>query len=144
MKSVRLTVTGRVQGVGYRIWAERTAATLGLRGWVRNRTDGSVELRATGDNAAIAALIAACRQGRARRRHGCCSRGRRGDDGSAGVQREDDGLTLTPPTPACGSLTPPARGRGCRAPLAGARRVRVYPTSIGRAGSTAHSDIEAS
>jgi acylphosphatase len=63
MRTVRLVVTGRVQGVGYRIWAERTAAALGIRGWVRNRVDGSVELRATGEDAAIGALIEACRQG---------------------------------------------------------------------------------
>jgi acylphosphatase len=63
MRSVRLTITGRVQGVGYRIWAERTAVQLGLRGWVRNRADGSVELLATGEDAAIAGLIEACRQG---------------------------------------------------------------------------------
>lgn len=63
MRSVRLTITGRVQGVGYRIWAERTAATLGVTGWVRNRSDGSVELQATGAETAIAALLEACRQG---------------------------------------------------------------------------------
>lgn len=63
MRSVRLTVTGRVQGVGYRLWAERTAAALGITGWVRNRSDGSVELQATGAETAIAALLEACRQG---------------------------------------------------------------------------------
>jgi len=41
-KTVRLHITGRVQAVGYRLWATRTAASLGLRGWVRNRADGSV------------------------------------------------------------------------------------------------------
>ena len=63
MRTVRLAITGRVQGVGYRIWAERTALSLGISGWVRNRFDGSVELLATGDDDAIAALIEACRQG---------------------------------------------------------------------------------
>jgi acylphosphatase len=63
MRSVRLVITGRVQGVGYRIWAERTVAPLGIRGWVRNRSDGAVELRATGDEAAVEALIDACRHG---------------------------------------------------------------------------------
>ena len=63
MRTVRLVIAGRVQGVGYRMWAERTAAQLGIRGWVRNRRDGSVELLATGDDEAIAALIEACRQG---------------------------------------------------------------------------------
>ena len=63
MRSVRLTITGRVQGVGYRIWAERTALSLKLRGWVRNRRDGGVELLATGTDNAVAALIEACREG---------------------------------------------------------------------------------
>jgi acylphosphatase len=63
MRTVCLIITGRVQGVGYRMWAEGKAAMLGLRGWVRNRTDGSVELQATGDADAIGALIEACRQG---------------------------------------------------------------------------------
>ena len=63
MRSVRLSITGRVQGVGYRFWAERTASGLGLRGWVRNRADGSVELLAIGEDNAVATLIAACRQG---------------------------------------------------------------------------------
>ena len=63
MRSVRLTITGRVQGVGYRMWAERAGVALGLRGWVRNRMDGSVELQATGEDEAVAKLIEACRHG---------------------------------------------------------------------------------
>ena len=62
-RTVRLTITGRVQGVGYRFWAERAAAALGVRGWVRNRADGSVELLASGSDSALDALIEACRQG---------------------------------------------------------------------------------
>ena len=60
---MRLAISGRVQGVGYRMWAERTAAALGLRGWVRNRLDGSVELLVTGEADAMAKMIEACRQG---------------------------------------------------------------------------------
>ncbi|HEY1300735.1 MAG TPA: acylphosphatase [Stellaceae bacterium] len=63
VRAVRLVVTGRVQGVGYRAWATRVAAGLGLRGWVRNRRHGSVELLAIGDEPAVAAMIAACREG---------------------------------------------------------------------------------
>lgn len=63
MKTVRLRLSGRVQGVGYRAWAIETAKTLGLHGWVRNRADGSVELSATGSTKAIANLIEACRKG---------------------------------------------------------------------------------
>ena len=62
-RSVWLRIAGRVQGVGYRAWALRQASALGLRGWVRNRADGSVELQAAGDDHAIAALIEACRTG---------------------------------------------------------------------------------
>ena len=62
-KTVRLRVTGNVQGVGYRLWATRTAAGLGLRGWVRNRRDGSVEVLATGAPEAVTALVEACRHG---------------------------------------------------------------------------------
>ena len=63
IETLRLRITGQVQGVGYRFWATRTAASLGLRGWVRNRTDGSVEALATGAPAAVAAMIEASRKG---------------------------------------------------------------------------------
>ena len=63
MRAVRLRIQGRVQGVGYRLWAERTAIGLGLRGWVRNRRDGAVEMLAIGKNDAVAELIARCRGG---------------------------------------------------------------------------------
>ena len=52
-----------MQGVGYRLWATRTAARLGLRGWVRNRRDGSVEALVTGAPEAVAAMIEASRKG---------------------------------------------------------------------------------
>lgn len=41
-------VTGTVQGVGFRWWARKSAAALGLRGTVRNASDGSVELQVEG------------------------------------------------------------------------------------------------
>ena len=63
MRSVRLNITGRVQGVGYRAWAMDTAQRLGLRGWVRNRADGSVEALVMGDEDAVAVMIEACRDG---------------------------------------------------------------------------------
>jgi acylphosphatase len=63
METVRLRITGRVQGVGYRLWATRTAASLGLRGWVRNRPDGSVEALVTGALNDVAAMVEASRKG---------------------------------------------------------------------------------
>ena len=59
----RLTIRGRVQGVGYRHWAMTAGLRLGITGWVRNRTDGSVEALIVGDDTAIGAMIDACRRG---------------------------------------------------------------------------------
>ena len=59
----RLTITGRVQGVGYRDWAIAAGQRLGLAGWVRNRADGSVEALIVGDEAAVGRMIEACRRG---------------------------------------------------------------------------------
>jgi acylphosphatase len=60
---IRLFVAGDVQGVGYRAFAAREAARLGLAGWVRNRRDGTVEAVAAGPPAAVEAFIAAARRG---------------------------------------------------------------------------------
>jgi len=59
----RLAITGRVQGVGYRDWAVATGQRLGLSGWVRNRTDGSVEALVVGEDEAVGKMIEACRRG---------------------------------------------------------------------------------
>jgi acylphosphatase len=63
MSGRRLRIHGRVQGVFFRAWAADEARSLGVRGWVRNRRDGSVELLAHGDEEALEALTAACRAG---------------------------------------------------------------------------------
>jgi acylphosphatase len=63
MHAVRLRISGRVQGVGYRAWAMHIAARLGVRGWVRNRTDGTVETLVIGEEPAVAAMVEACREG---------------------------------------------------------------------------------
>jgi acylphosphatase len=63
LETLRLRITGRVQGVSYRVWATRTAASLGLRGWVRNRRDGSVEALVTGTRDAVAIMVEACQRG---------------------------------------------------------------------------------
>lgn len=60
---VHLTVRGRVQSVGFRAFVEEAAFDLGLKGWVRNRRDGSVEAVAAGTPTAVDALIEAVRRG---------------------------------------------------------------------------------
>lgn len=62
-RAVHLSISGRVQGVGFRAFVEREALALSVSGWVRNRPDGSVEAVASGDAAAVAAFVAACRRG---------------------------------------------------------------------------------
>ena len=59
----RARVTGRVQGVGFRWSAVREARRLGLRGWVRNGDDGSVEVEAEGDPPALADFLEWLRRG---------------------------------------------------------------------------------
>ncbi len=54
---VHAVVRGRVQGVGFRWFVRETATALGLAGHVRNRTDGTVEVEAEGDEAAVANLL---------------------------------------------------------------------------------------
>ena len=62
-KRAHLLIDGRVQGVGFRYSASIEAEARGLRGWVRNLTDGRVELVAQGPEAGVESLIAWCRQG---------------------------------------------------------------------------------
>lgn len=63
VRSVVVRVEGRVQGVGYRVWTQRTAVALGLRGWVRNRRDGSVEAALFGPPASVEEMIGRCHDG---------------------------------------------------------------------------------
>ena len=60
---VHAIVRGRVQGVGYRASTQAEGRRLGLRGWVRNLPDGSVELEAIGPRAAVDALLAWAAEG---------------------------------------------------------------------------------
>ncbi|EJB02402.1 acylphosphatase [Rhizobium leguminosarum bv. trifolii WSM597] len=57
-EAVRVRVSGRVQGVGFRMWAREEALRLGLTGWVRNETDGSVAALIAGSDTAISTMIA--------------------------------------------------------------------------------------
>jgi acylphosphatase len=59
----QVTITGRVQGVGYRAWVEHRARAHGVEGWVRNRRDGSVEALFAGPEDVVADMIALCRRG---------------------------------------------------------------------------------
>lgn len=59
----RLQICGRVQGVGFRYAMQHEAARRGVRGWVRNRSDGSVEALLQGEAEAVDALTAWARQG---------------------------------------------------------------------------------
>lgn len=63
MKTVHATITGRVQGVFYRSWTEETAKELGLSGWVRNRSDGTVEAVFHGAEDAVDAMLRRCQDG---------------------------------------------------------------------------------
>jgi acylphosphatase len=62
-RTVRVLITGRVQGVAYRVWAERAAVALGLRGWVRNRRDGAVEALFSGPRADVDRMLNRCLEG---------------------------------------------------------------------------------
>ena len=59
----RLRIKGDVQGVGYRDWAIREATGRGLSGWVRNRSDGSVEMLLAGADAKVQEMLKAATQG---------------------------------------------------------------------------------
>jgi acylphosphatase len=64
-RRIRIVVTGRVQGVGFRAAAAQAAAECGVHGWVANRSDGSVEIEAQGgeQQQALAEFIAWCHRG---------------------------------------------------------------------------------
>ncbi|XP_058771157.1 uncharacterized protein LOC131644621 [Vicia villosa] len=62
-KTERVVVKGRVQGVFYRNWTVDNANELGLKGWVRNRRDGSVEALFSGSFDAVKEMEQRCRRG---------------------------------------------------------------------------------
>jgi acylphosphatase len=59
----RVTIRGRVQGVGYRAFVEHQAMARRLEGWVRNRRDGSVEALLAGPADVVSEMVALCRRG---------------------------------------------------------------------------------
>jgi acylphosphatase len=86
MAAVRLVISGRVQGVGFRAFVERQARKRGLRGWVRNRRDGTVEALLIGDELALGAMEAACRRGPTLAAVTRLERSEAEDDGSDGFE----------------------------------------------------------
>lgn len=63
LKTIEIVVTGRVQGVMYRKYTTEKANSLGIKGWVRNQSDGSVILRATANENMLNLLIDWCKIG---------------------------------------------------------------------------------
>lgn len=59
----RAIISGGVQGVWYRDWTVQTATELGLKGWVKNCDDGTVEAVFCGEEEKIAAMVKACYEG---------------------------------------------------------------------------------
>ena len=61
--TLRLRIEGSVQGVGYRFFAVDEARKLGLDGWIRNRSDGSVEALVSGPTNNVESFVAICMRG---------------------------------------------------------------------------------
>lgn len=62
-RRVKITVTGRVQGVYFRRFTKNKADTLGVKGTVKNREDGRVEIIAQAENDTLAAFVKWCHKG---------------------------------------------------------------------------------
>jgi acylphosphatase len=63
-----ITITGRVQGVGFRYNAREAANSLQIKGFVRNMADGSVSIAAEGTDENMEAFLAWCHEGPPRSR----------------------------------------------------------------------------
>ena len=63
MKTIRLTVKGKVQGVYYRASAKNIAEQLAITGWIKNLPDRNVEIRATSSEEILQQFINWCRHG---------------------------------------------------------------------------------
>jgi len=58
-----IKVIGRVQGIGFRRWAEDVASHLNLSGWVRNNSDGAVEIMVQGPENEVSKFLSECLKG---------------------------------------------------------------------------------
>ena len=63
MPTIHLLIKGKVQGVFFRVAAKEKADELGITGWVKNTTDGSVEATASGTGAQLDRFIQWCKRG---------------------------------------------------------------------------------
>ena len=63
MKTIRLIIKGKVQGVFFRATAKDIADDLGIKGWIKNLPDRNVEIRATAYEESLQKLLAWCKQG---------------------------------------------------------------------------------
>jgi acylphosphatase len=63
MRHINISVSGRVQGVGFRYAAVRIARSFGIKGFIRNEPDGSVYIEAEGEEAGIKLFLDWCRKG---------------------------------------------------------------------------------
>lgn len=63
IKTVRVRIEGRVQGVWFRAWTGEEATKRSLRGWVRNRRDGSVEAQFSGPPDKVNEMVESCKKG---------------------------------------------------------------------------------
>jgi acylphosphatase len=85
--AARLRIEGRVQGVAFRAWTVDEASRRGLRGWVRNRRDGSVEALLIGEESAVDEMVAACHRGPRLAAVDRVEREAAADDGSGGFRQ---------------------------------------------------------
>ena len=91
----RVTIRGRVQGVGYRAWVEHRARAHGLDGWVRNKADGSVEALFAGPEHTVADMVASCRRGPSSARVDAVTEESAGSD-ALGLRRAGERFSVLP------------------------------------------------
>jgi acylphosphatase len=63
VKANRISVSGKVQGVYFRVYAKQKVLNLGVRGFVQNESDGTVSVEVEGSDAAIAEMVSWCKKG---------------------------------------------------------------------------------
>lgn len=63
MEAIKIKISGDVQGVSYRFWANKAAKKIGVAGWAKNDHDGSVTILAQGEKEALSKMIAWTKEG---------------------------------------------------------------------------------